>query len=64
MDKLTASYYISHSTGMKSFKPRIITPRWSKVLDVHYLKKADAIHFAQIEIDLLKSISLNTESQF
>ena len=64
MDKLTASYYVSHSLGMETYKPRIITPHWSKVLNVHSMTKKDAIIHAQHEIDLLKSISMNPDTQF
>ena len=64
MDKLTASYYVSHSLGTKTFRPRIITPHWSKVLNVHCTTKADAINDAQHEIDLLVSISKHCDSQF
>ena len=64
MDKITATYYVSHSLGMKTYRPRIKTPHWDKVLNIHCKSKVDALHEANIEIELLKSISRLPDSQF
>ena len=54
----------SNSLGMTTYRPRICTPNWDKVLNIHCLTKEDAIHHANQEIDLIMSIISNPDTQF